>query len=421
MKEYYNRLFRIKQQNYKENIDIEFIIKKQKVDIHLDSNYFPLIISSSLIESDITLKLKNKKKIYKAEKLVGVHSFSDVTIEITYCGECTTYKTVPQIIAPKKILEEEFKKHINSLPSFKRLIYYLFYQNGKVDNTIVYVKKLDTGEIIKEKIYNSMWLTTKFIFNEFLSESVIYNKILEYMTKKISPYFDRPISAKKINSFIKYFDINTDELEKNIDEYKTFNEFFYRRLKNGSRWVEKKDSISSPADCRILGYTSEKEAKNVWIKSKKFSLEKLINKKIDDPTIIICRLSPEDYHRFHSPFDCTIEDIKYIKGKYLTVQPKAFAVSNVLNDNLKVIMTLKSEKYGLVYFIPIGATMVGSIVINHKKGEKLKAMDEIGYFKFGGSCIIMIFSKSINIRNSIYIDSMVGIETLVKVGNTIAS
>lgn len=73
------------------------------------------------------------------------------------------------------------------------------------------------------------------------------------------------------------------------------------------------------------------------IKGKEFTLPRLLlgdnavegNPKYDailnegEASIAVCRLAPQDYHRFHSPVSGTVVDITDIPGQLYTVNPQA--------------------------------------------------------------------------------------------------
>ena len=92
-------------------------------------------------------------------------------------------------------------------------------------------------------------------------------------------------------------------------EYKTFNEFFYRRLKPGSREPESQNPgiLLSPADCRATVFPTVHKAQEIWIKGRQFTLRKLLSGCPQQSqftenmsSIAIFRLAPQDYHRFHT-------------------------------------------------------------------------------------------------------------------------
>lgn len=46
-----------------------------------------------------------------------------------------------------------------------------------------------------------------------------------------------PKSASHIKDFIQFHNLNTQEIKNDLDSFKTFNEFFYRQLKEGARVI----------------------------------------------------------------------------------------------------------------------------------------------------------------------------------------
>jgi hypothetical protein len=99
---------------------------------------------------------------------------------------------------------------------------------------------------------------------------------------------------------------------------------------------------------------------------------------------------PQDYHRFHSPVDGIVDTILPIDGALFTVNPLAINEEfDVFTENKRVVMTLKTDAFGKVAFVIIGATMVGSIGLSVRPGDAIARGDEVGYFAFGGStCIV---------------------------------
>nr|AFK48390.1 unknown [Lotus japonicus] len=138
-----------------------------------------------------------------------------------------------------------------------------------------------------------------------------------------------------------------------------------------------------------------------------------------DGTMVIFRLAPQDYHRFHVPVSGIIEQFVDIPGCLYTVNPIAVnsKYCNVFTENKRVVSIISTVDFGKVAFVAIGATMVGSITFTKKKGDHVKKGDEFGYFSFGGSTVICVFEKnSITIDQDLLINSTRPLETLVSVG-----
>ena len=109
----------------------------------------------------------------------------------------------------------------------------------------------------------------------------------------------------------------------------TFNQFFYRKLKESARPVDNPDDptiLVSGADCRMMAFETVNEATQLWIKGREFTVSRLLGERYKDQApkytggaLGIFRLAPQDYHRFHSPVDGTIGPMTYVSGEYYTV------------------------------------------------------------------------------------------------------
>ncbi len=90
---------------------------------------------------------------------------------------------------------------------------------------------------------------------------------------------------------------------------------------------------------------------------------------------------------------------------------------DVYGENIRVVVPFHSAPFGTFYAVCIGAMMVGSTVLTVKEGEKVKRGQEFGYFKFGGSTIVLVFEKErVTWDQDIVDNSKAAIETLVRVG-----
>ena len=78
-------------------------------------------------------------------------------------------------------------------------------------------------------------------------------------------------------------------------------------------------------------------------------------------------LAPGDYHRFHSPTAWVVEKRRHFAGELYSVAPYvAKRLHNLFVLNERVAL-LGRWRYGFFSMIPVGATNVGSIVINFDK------------------------------------------------------
>jgi phosphatidylserine decarboxylase len=106
---------------------------------------------------------------------------------------------------------------------------------------------------------------------------------------------------------------------------------------------------------------------------------------------------------------------KLIEGEYYTVNPMAIrSALDVYGENVRILVPIDSEKHGRVMVVCVGAMMVGSTVITRKPGEHVKRAEELGYFKFGGSTLLVLFEPGVMVFDDDLVDNSTGaLETLV--------
>lgn len=211
-----------------------------------------------------------------------------------------------------------------------------------------------------------------------------------------------------------------------IEEFRTFNEFFYRALKPDARPCSAPDEpkiVVSPADCRSVVFDRIEEATSIWVKGREFSVERLLGNAYPEDAhryrngaLGVFRLAPQDYHRFHVPVDGIMGEPKTIEGEYYTVNPMAIrSALDVYGENVRVLVPIDSVAHGRVMVICVGAMMVGSTVITRKAGEKVSRAEELGYFKFGGSTLLVLFEEGmVNFDRDLTDNSKGPLETLVR-------
>ncbi|KAF4348336.1 hypothetical protein G4B88_002233 [Cannabis sativa] len=281
--------------------------------------------------------------------------------------------------------------------------------------------------LVEETIDSKIVLSMRAIYQSKIGIGLMDKGAKEFLlsiSEKQGKKMNTTESAKDIP---KFGQINLAEAKYPVEHFKTFNEFFVRELKPGVRPIackERDDVAICGADSRLMAFTTVDDSKRFWIKGRKFSMKGLLGPEIssnefDHGSLVIFRLAPQDYHRFHSPVSGTIEKFIDIPGALYTVNPIAVnsKYCNVFTENKRVVSIISTAEFGKVAFIAIGATMVGSITFSKKAGDHVKKGDEFGYFSFGGSTVICVFEKdSITIDEDLLANSARPLETLVCVG-----
>ncbi|XP_034224885.1 phosphatidylserine decarboxylase proenzyme 3-like isoform X2 [Prunus dulcis] len=289
-----------------------------------------------------------------------------------------------------------------------------------------------TKRLVEELIDEKIVLSMRAIYQSKLGLGLLdtgAKDILQSLSEKQGKKMNSVESAKDIPKFVEFFkdQINLAEVKHPLEHFKTFNEFFVRELKPGARpiaYMERDDVAISAADSRLMAFKSVDESLRFWIKGRKFSIQGLLGKDqcsnaFINGTLVIFRLAPQDYHRFHFPVSGTIQQFVHIPGCLYTVNPIAVnsKYCNVFTENKRVVSILSTAEFGKVAFVAIGATMVGSITFSKKEGDHVKKGEEFGYFSFGGSTVICVFEKdAIEIDEDLLANSARSLETLVTVG-----
>jgi phosphatidylserine decarboxylase len=201
--------------------------------------------------------------------------------------------------------------------------------------------------------------------------------------------------------FIVDYGLDADEFAKPATAYRTFNEFFYRTLRAGARPIAPGDDVAVfPADGRHLAYADVDAAEGFYVKGKKFTLGALLGdaalgEEFAGGAMIISRLCPVDYHRFHFPVAGTPSESRAINGDLYSVSPIALRLNpGYLTENKRMVTLIETAHFGRVAVLEVGATMVGAILQSFTPERSVAKGDEKGLFAFGGSCVITIFQKN---------------------------
>ncbi|KAK5124722.1 hypothetical protein LTR85_001435 [Meristemomyces frigidus] len=299
----------------------------------------------------------------------------------------------------------------------------------------ILVQDRQTGIINEERMSVYVRLGIRLLYKGLRSsknmEQKKTRKLLRSLSFKQGRKYDDPASASQIPGFINFHQLDMNEVLLPTEAFKTFNEFFYRKLKPDARPCSAPDNphiIVSPADCRSVVFNRMEDAQRIWVKGREFSIERLLGKAYPEDAkryrngaLGIFRLAPQDYHRFHIPVDGIMGEPKLIDGEYYTVNPMAIrSALDVYGENIRVIVPIDSECHGRVMVVCVGAMMVGSTIITREKGEKVHRAEELGYFKFGGSTLLVLFEPGVMKFDDDLVDNSNGaLETLVRVGMSI--
>jgi len=255
------------------------------------------------------------------------------------------------------------------------------------------------GAIETEQVYGEKWLRWAYEtgIGRAATDVLVRRKFLSWYYGR---RMDRPHSGSKVLPFVVDYNLDADEFDRQAWEYKTFNDFFSRRLRPEARPIATgEETAILPADGRHLAFPQLANTDGFYVKGQKFSLDELFGSAeraapFEGGSMVVSRLCPVDYHRFHFPVTGTPRNPELINGFLYSVSPIALRRRvSYLVQNKRMLTLIESDKFGLVAMLEIGATMVGTIKQLFVDGRVNEKGEEKGLFKFGGSCVITVFQR----------------------------
>lgn len=237
-----------------------------------------------------------------------------------------------------------------------------------------------------------------------------------------------------IRWFIDHYQVDMSQAtEKNIHNYKSFNDFFTRALQADARPFSslQKDYIC-PADGVVSACGVIENNTLIQAKDHTYSVASLLaddDDKFHFAQFATVYLAPKDYHRVHIPTDAILREMRYVPGRLFSVNnTTAEHVPNLFARNERLIC-LFDTKEGMVVCVLVGAMIVAGIATSwtgtiapvsgrvlrwSNQQIALKKGDELGCF-FLGSTVIMLLPKGVQLDETIITNAT------VRMGQTIAS
>jgi phosphatidylserine decarboxylase len=213
---------------------------------------------------------------------------------------------------------------------------------------------------------------------------------------------DRPKSRELIEPFIRDYELDATEFALRPDQFRSFNEFFARALVPEARPIDAdEDSAVFPADGRHLCVPDLSSCEGLFVKGQMFDLASLLEDgeltdRFAGGSLLLSRLCPVDYHRFHFPLAGRPGAARLINGPLYSVNPIALCQNiHILATNKRTVTELQTDRFGAVLLIEVGATCVGSIRQTYLPETVVEKGDEKGFFRFGGSSTITIFQPGV--------------------------
>jgi phosphatidylserine decarboxylase len=223
-----------------------------------------------------------------------------------------------------------------------------------------------------------------------------------------------PVLRGLIQAWIRAYGVDMSEVAEPVGAFRTFNEFFTRRLRDGARPVNAEPGVVvCPCDSRVHSVGAVPEGGLLdQIKGRTYALQALLGSEEDAARFAggvhaTLYLSPAMYHRVHSPVDGRITSWRYLPGRLYPVNTLAVRhVEGLFAVNERVAVLLETDAFGPVAVVLVGATNVGRISLSFtdlrtNSGASaglvippqpipIRRGDELGAFNLGSTVVMLV-------------------------------
>lgn len=260
------------------------------------------------------------------------------------------------------------------------------------------------------------------VYGHALTRLLIRPLVSPAVSRLGGKFLDSRLSALAISGFVRKNHIDLQEYEE--QKFCSYNAFFTRRIRQERRPVAKAgEEFISPCDGKASVYPIDGECSFV-IKHTPYTVGQLVRSKrlasyYEGGYAIVLRLTVDDYHRY-----CYVDGGEksgqiHIPGVLHTVNPAANDVVPIYKMNAREYCLLRTDHFGTVLMMEVGALMVGRIHNYHQRCKVEKGQEK-GRFEFGGSTIVLMVQKNrVKIDEDILRNTEEGYETIVKMGEKI--
>ena len=276
------------------------------------------------------------------------------------------------------------------------------------------------GEVVSSNESQDKWLS--FLYTNFFGRLILKLLVCRFVSRIVGWYMNSRLSVRMIKGFVETNNIDMTQYESK--EWRSYNEFFTRRLADGARNIDYDcNSFISPCDSKLSVYPINSDSV-FYIKNSAYTVSDLlaeakVAEEYEGGYCMIFRLCVDDYHRY-CYFDGGQKTMNiFIRGKLHTVNPIALDNCNIYARNCREYTVMQTENFGQVIQVEVGAMCVGKIKNWHQE-HSFSRGEEKGMFEFGGSTVVLLVKKDmVRVDEDILSNSAEGIETVVKIGEKI--
>jgi phosphatidylserine decarboxylase len=263
------------------------------------------------------------------------------------------------------------------------------------------------------------------IFRQEDINFLLTNRIPRQLANRFMGWFsqiEQPLLARAAIGVWRLF-AELDLSESATQRFNSLHACFTRELKPGARPIDVDPGIiTSPCDaivgaCGAIRYTELIQAKGFPYTLQDLLIDPWLVELYRDGQYATLRLTSGMYHRFHAPYDCTVEKVTYISGDTWNVNPIALArIAKLFCKNERaVIRTVLYPSGPVVTLVPVAAILVAGIRLHflddlpklqHRGNAEISCQasltkgQEMGWFQHG-STIIVFVPKGVTLCDSV--------------------
>lgn len=263
-------------------------------------------------------------------------------------------------------------------------------------------------------------LSIRFLYGTVIGRAMLKPLVHPFISRSAGKFLDSGGSAWLVPWFIKKHHIDMEGYEEK--RYRSFNDFFTRR-RVAERIDITPEHMASPCDGYLSVYPVDGE-RTYHIKNVEYRLEELLGsrtlaERFSGGLCLIFRLTPQDYHRYCYACDGTRVRSRAMGGVLHCVRPTAYTSVPVFVENSREYVVLRTDFFGTIVQMEIGALLVGKIHNYHGKVKVAKGQEK-GYFEFGGSTILVLVEKDkLNLVERVVENTKMGKEMKIRLGETV--
>lgn len=217
--------------------------------------------------------------------------------------------------------------------------------------------------------------------------------------------------------FVGKYKVDLSECQGTIDDFPSLARFFIRELKPGVRPIDPAPTaLVSPVDGHAATFGKVENGRFYQSEDRHGTVANLLGgalvgggipeldpARFEGGAYAVIYLSPQDYHRVHSPREGKLTSIRYLPGRLWPVFPAATRrIDNLFDLNERMVFQLETDA-GTLVLAMIGAFGVGRMASPHTEiitntggaaSEERTAIDisrgqELGRFEMGSTVVLL--------------------------------